>query len=61
METVREPHFQDHAAEDSEEAVDLDAAEKKVADAIEEAIDVPASIEEAQLLEAAEIEELEAG
>ena len=59
--TVREPHFQDHATEDAEAAVDLDAAEKKVADAIEEAIYAPASIEEAQLLEAAEIEELEAG
>jgi hypothetical protein len=40
---------------------DLAAAEKHVADAIEAAVDVPASIEEAQLLEAAHIEELEAG
>ncbi len=40
---------------------DLERAEKAVADAIEGAIDVPASIEEQALLEAAEIEEIEAG
>ena len=43
------------------ERPDLDAAEKHVADEIEAAIDVPSSIEAAALLEAAEIEELEAG
>lgn len=55
--TGRESHFEEHGGQD---AVDLEAAEKAVADAIEEAVDVPASIEEAQLLAAAEIEELEA-
>jgi hypothetical protein len=38
----------------------LAAAEKHVADAIEAAIDVPSSIEAEAMLEAAEIEELEA-
>ena len=56
--TGREPHFAEHGADN---AVDRHAAEKRVADAIEGAVDVPASIEEAQMLEAAEIEEIEAG
>ena len=38
-----------------------DEAEKHVADLIEEAIDQPASAEAEALLEAAEIEEIEAG
>ena len=37
----------------------LNQAEHDVAEAIEEAVDVPASIEEEALLEAAELEELE--
>lgn len=40
---------------------ELDQAEKHVADEIEAAIDVPTSIEAEAMLEAAEIEELEAG
>lgn len=40
---------------------DLEKAEKHVADEIEAAIDVPSSIEAEAMLEAAEIEELEAG
>ena len=39
---------------------DLEQAEKHVADEIEAAIDVPTSIEAQALLDAAEIEELEA-
>lgn len=54
---VHERHRGEHGPADSE--TDLDAAEKAVADAIEEAVDVPSSIEEQAMLEAAEIEEIE--
>ena len=40
---------------------ELEKAEKHVADEIEAAIDVPSSIEAEAMLEAAELEELEAG
>ena len=38
---------------------ELEKAEEKVAEAIEKEIDIPASIEEQQMLDAAELEELE--
>ncbi len=47
-------------ADEAAEAADA-AAEKAVADAIEEAIDVPTSIEAEMLVEAAEVEEIVAG
>lgn len=40
---------------------EFEAAEKNVADAIEDTVDVPSSIEEQAMLEAAEIEEIEGG
>lgn len=56
--TAHEPHIHTHGAASS--PTDAAAAEKAVADAIEDAIGVPASIEEQALLDAAEIEEIEA-
>ena len=57
--TGHEPHIEEHDAADAAAAQDLAAAEKTVADAIEEAVDVPSSIEEQALLDAAELEEIE--
>lgn len=40
---------------------ELDAAVKNVADAIEDTVDMPSSIEEQAMLEAAELGEIETG
>jgi hypothetical protein len=56
-----EPHIAEHGLAEGQAGADGANPEKAVADAIERAIDVPASIEEQQLLDAAELEELESG
>ena len=48
-----------HQGSPSEELADAAEAEKTIADGIEEAIGIPASIEEEQMLEAAELLEVE--
>ncbi len=48
-----------HERSPSEQLADAAAAEKAIADGIEEAIGIPASIEEEQMLEAAELLEVE--
>lgn len=48
-----------HEAQRTDESLASRAAEKAVADAIEEAVGVPSSIEEQALLDAAELEEIE--
>lgn len=52
-----EAHLGEHGAATGD--MDHEAAEKAVADAIERSVDIPTSIEEQGLLEAAEIEEIE--
>lgn len=48
-----------HEGSLTEQLADAAAAEKVIADGIEEAIGIPASIEEEQMLEAAELLEVE--
>ena len=59
--TDHERHAAEHEPATYISPATPESAEKAVADAIEEAVDVPASIEEQAMLDAAELEEIEAG